>query len=206
MCMLNMTDDGVMHGSINSKESGYNGLKIRSKLRSDGEEKYVEDFKSAHTGWAINDIKVENPEPISKPVKQAITGDISNHAEVMGRMIYIDPILIDKIEENPFKQEERKLPIEFVIPIKNSYMLNLEIPEGYAVEELPRQITLRTPDKSAHLKYLVQVNGNRIQVVHSWGIDKTFYPPNAFAELKEFYALLVAKQSEQIVLKKVDTN
>jgi hypothetical protein len=206
MCMLNMTDDGVMHGSINSKESGYNGLKIRSKLRSDGEEKYVEDFKSAHTGWAINDIKVENPEPISKPVKQAITGDISNHAEVMGRMIYIDPILIDKIEENPFKQEERKLPIEFVIPIKNSYMLNLEIPEGYAVEELPEQINLRTPDKSAHLKYLVQVNGNRIQVVHSWGIDKTFYPPNAFAELKEFYALLVAKQSEQIVLKKVDTN
>jgi transglutaminase-like putative cysteine protease len=206
MCMLKVGEDGVLSGTISDKNDGYTGLNIRRKLRMDGEEKYIEDFHSSHTQWAIRDMKIDAPEMISDPVKEFIEVDLSGQGEAMGNMIYIDPIISGKVSENPFKQEERKFPIEFVIPIKYSYMINFEIPEGYTVDELPQQVSIRTSDKSAHLRYLVQLNGSRLQIVHSWGIDKTFYPPESFKELKEFYSLLVAKQGEQIVLKKVEAN
>jgi hypothetical protein len=85
-------------------------------------------------------------------------------------------------------------------------MLNLEIPEGYTVDELPSPISIVTSDKSAHFRFAAQVMGNRIQIINSWGVKKTFYAPESFHELKEFYALLVSKQSEQIVLKKTNTD
>lgn len=206
VCMLKIGEDGVLSGTVSDKSEGYSGLSIRRKLRLDGEDKYIEDFHSSHTQWTIKDMKIDAPESINEPVKKTIDVDLSGLGESMGNMIYINPIISGKITENPFKQEERKLPIEFIIPIKNSYMLNLEIPEGYEIDELPQQVNIRTSDKSAHLRYLVQLNGNRLQIVHSWGIDKTFYSAESFKELKEFYSLLVAKQGEQIVLKKAQAN
>jgi hypothetical protein len=203
MCMLSIDENGLMSGTLDCKYDGYTGLNIRKKLRLDGEEKYIENFTSNHTEWAIREMKIEDPESVDDPVKESIRLEISDKAEALGEMIYINPMLTDRIDENPFKQEKRKLPIEFIIPIKNSYMLNLQIPEGYVVEELPEQVSVTTSDRSAHLKYLVQAVGDRLQVMHSWGVDNTFYNPDAYQELKEFYALLVAKQNEQIVLKKV---
>ena len=86
------------------------------------------------------------------------------------------------------------------------YMFNMIIPEGYQVDELPESINLVTPDRTANMRYVVQVMGNRLQLVHSWQIKKSFYLPEKFPELKEFYGLLVSKHNEQIVLKKVQSN
>lgn len=202
MCMVSLNEEGKMSGSISYKYDGYSGLNLRKKLRIDGEEKVIENFASSHPDWSIKKLEFQDEASIGTPIKEIIEVDISGKGEAMGNMIYIDPILTGKIDENPFKQEERKLPIEFIIPIKNTYMLNLEIPEGYTVDELPSPISIVTSDKSAHFRFAAQVMGNRIQIINSWGVKKTFYAPESFNELKEFYALLVSKQSEQIVLKK----
>jgi hypothetical protein len=131
---------------------------------------------------------------------------LENTAESMGNMIYINPIVIGRIDENPLKQEERKLPIEFVVPIKNDFRLNLILPEGYEVDELPESINMVTPDRTAILKYMIQVNGRNLQLAHSWQIKESFYTQDKFPDLKEFYSVLVSKQNEQIVLKKVSAN
>jgi len=202
MCVVSLDEEGKLSGSVSYKYDGYSGLDLREKLRNNGEEKVVENFASAHPDWSIKKMDFEGEEEIGEPVKEIIELDINGKGEAMGDMIYIDPILTGKIEENPFKQEERKLPIEFIIPIKNSYMLNLEIPEGYTVDELPAPMNIITSDKSAHFKFVAQAMGNRIQIINSWSVDKTFFSPDSFKELKEFYALLVSKHNEQIVLKK----
>ena len=206
MCFLSLDKDGVMKGSINYKNDGYSALNIRNKISLDGEDKYVEKFKSTHTDWNIAQIEIDAPEEVNQPVKEKIDLNISGAAEAMGKMIYINPIVSGKINENPLKQDERKLPINFVVPMKNYYMLNLTIPDGYEIDELPESINLVTPDRTANLKYAAQVVGNRIQLVHSWQIKESFYVAEKFQDLKAFYAMLVSKQNEQIVLKKVESN
>jgi hypothetical protein len=204
--MLTLDEEGLLKGNINSNIKGYSGLNIRKKISRDGEDKYIENLKSTNTDWSIENIEIIVPEDINAPVKEKIQLELENTAESMGNMIYINPIVIGRIDENPLKQEERKLPIEFVVPIKNDFRLNLILPEGYEVDELPESINMVTPDRTAILKYMIQVNGRNLQLAHSWQIKESFYTQDKFPDLKEFYSVLVSKQNEQIVLKKVSAN
>lgn len=205
-CMLDLQETGAVSGSVNYKFDGYSSYNIRDKITRDGKEKYIENVKSNKTDWAIKSVELDIPEEIEKPLKEVIEVESLDIAEAMGNMIYLNPIVSGKIDENPFKQDERKLPIEFVVPVKNSYVISLTIPEGYVVDEVPESINIVTPDRTANLKYIVQKTGNRLQVVHSWQIKQSFYGPEKFMDLKEFYAMLVSKQNEQIVLKKIEAN
>ena len=205
-CMLTMDESGNVSGDISYKHDGYSGIKIRENIKTNGKDKYVENFKGQKTEWVIANIDVVIPEEISSPLKETIKVESIDIAESMGNMIYINPIATGKINENPFKQDVRKFPIEFVVPLKNSYILSLTIPEGFIVDEIPQSVSMVTPDRSANLKYAVQQTGNRIQVMHSWQIKKSFFSAEKHEELKQFYAMLVSKHNEQIVLKKVESN
>jgi len=205
-CILTLDENGNVGGDINYKFDGYSSFNIRKSIIKDGKEKYIENIKSNKPTWTINSIKFDIPEEIEKPLKESIKVESLDMAEAMGNMIYINPIISGKIDENPFKQDERKLPIDFAYPVKNSYMLSLTIPEGYIVDEIPKPINLVTPDRTASLRYAVQKTGNAIQVVHSWQIKESFYTPDKFQDLKEFYSVLVSKHNEQIVLKKIQSN
>lgn len=206
MCLLVLDDQGIMSGGVNHKNNGYSSVNIRNVITRDGEDKYIETLKSTNTDWEIGNIEIVVPDDINTAVKEKIKLTISSSAEAMGNMMYINPILTGKIDENPLKQEERKMPIEFVVPRKNDYRLNLTLPDGYVVDELPASVSMVTPDRTATLKYIVQVNGNNLQLVHSWQVKESFYTPDKFPDLKEFYSVLVSKQNEQIVLKKISSN
>lgn len=206
MCILSLDAQGLMTGSLSNKTSAYSALSIRNKIDQSGEDKYIENVKSDHADWNIEKLEILAPDEINQPVKENLVLNVNHAAEAMGNMIYINPIISGKIDENPLKQDERKLPIEFVVPMNTSYRLNLTIPEGYIVEELPKSVSIVTPDRTASLKYQIQANGNNLQLVHTWQIKESFYAQDKFHDLKEFYAVLVAKQNEQIVLKKVSVN
>jgi transglutaminase-like putative cysteine protease len=206
MCVMKVNEEGQMTGSVSYKLSGYEAVNIREILERDGTDKFKENFTSSHPEWTISSLDIDAPEAASEPVKEIIKTDLSNAAQSAGNIIYINPILCDKIEENPLKQEKREMPIEFIVPIKQSYMLNLTIPEGYVVDELPQSVNMVIPDKTAQLKYVVKAVGNNIQLIMNWEISESFYAPTKFPDLKEFYATLVAKQNEQIVLKKASAN
>ena len=205
-CALTLDTDGTVHGDINAKHEGYSSLNIRASVGRDGQDKYLEELKSKKAEWAIEDLSMDIPEDNSQPVKEKIKLSNMNLAEAMGNMIYISPIATGRLDENPFKQDERMLPIEFGVPLKNNYILSMTIPEGYTVDEIPQSVNLVTSDRTAQLKYAVQVVGNRIQVMNSWHIGESFYGAEKYQELKEFYDMLVAKHQEQIVLKKVSVN
>jgi hypothetical protein len=202
ICTMDLNENGLLAGVINNRKSGYSAVNARKKIEQVGEEKYIEEIKNSHSMWTVSNVTVDAPEESIKPIKETIELEVNGKAEVMGNMIYVDPMISGKLEENPLKQQERQLPIEFIVPLKNTYMFTLTIPEGYEVDELPESIALTTPDRTASLRHLVQVVGNKLQLRHTWQIKKSFYTPDKFGELKEFYAMIVSKQKEQIVLKK----
>jgi hypothetical protein len=117
-------------------------------------------------------------------------------------MIYVDPVLVEKWKENPLKNDVRKFPVDFNYPVHTKYMMNLNIPEGYLVEEIPESIKIALPDKSATYLFMANVIGNIIQLVNQFDINKSMYTPEEYKGLREFWAMVVSKNNEQIVLKK----
>ncbi len=202
MCQMKIGADGNLTGELQRKLTGYAALEVKQKIKDNGEEKYLESVKSKHKSWDISDYKMDESETVTDEVKESFNLSVDHSADMMGDVIYINPVLTDRIDENPFKREERKLPIDFVYPYRKFYMINLSVPENYEIDEIPESVQMSTPDGSAIFKFLVKKSGLFLQLVSQYELKKSIYLPSDYKVLREFYAMVVSKHNAQIVLKK----
>jgi hypothetical protein len=116
--------------------------------------------------------------------------------------MYVSPFLFFTLTENPFKQEKREYPIDFVFPSQDKFNISLTIPEGYVLETLPQPKAVTMPEELANFKYNISNNGNQIQILYTLDINKAIVGSEYYEALKNFFKEIVNKQTEKIVLKK----
>ncbi|MGV3538290.1 MAG: transglutaminase, partial [Rufibacter sp.] len=92
--------------------------------------------------------------------------------------------------------------IDFAHAREDVYMCSFTIPDGYVVEELPKGMMLNLPEDGGKFTYMLQTQGNKIQVVSKVTISKPVFYAQEYQFLKQFYSQIVAKHAEQIVLRK----
>jgi hypothetical protein len=177
-------------------------LYLRGRIASKGKEQYIDGFKKNTSDWDITDYVIENEIDYSKPLVEKITVENFNHIDASGDMIYIPAMISAEKETNPFSSETRLYPVEFAVPVFERHYLNIIVPEGYTVEELPKDLKLSIPNDAASFIYMAKLNNNYIQVYSTFKLTKTLYSPSEYMLLKQFYTNMIAKHGEQIVLKK----
>jgi len=106
------------------------------------------------------------------------------------------------MKENPFKQENREYPVDFVFPNQDRFNLSLTIPDGYVVETMPQATALAMPDNLGSFRYIISNNRNQIQLIYTEDINYAVVGPEYYQALKDFYKEVINKQTEKIVLKK----
>jgi hypothetical protein len=154
---------------------------------------YGEDFELGNTNL---DSLEKKEEPITVRYSLALKQGSGNS------MLYLNPFFGDVQRENPFKAAERKYPVEMPYTTDDTYMLNLEIPEGYDVEEMPKSARVALNGDDGSFEYLIARQDNFIQLRCRIKLNKANFSADDYANLRDFYAFVVKKQSEQIVLKK----
>ena len=80
--------------------------------------------------------------------------DFEKQATVNDDLIYVNPMIFLHVSKCPFIQTERQLPLEMPYTEHILQATMLTIPEGYAVEELPKPLNLKTED-ALHLALLL---------------------------------------------------
>jgi len=202
---LVIAEDGSVAGDLAFNDKGYEAVAWRKHLyRNDNdEEEYMEtrvldDVPDAE----ISEIKMENLESLGEILKTKCKFTSSQFANANGDFIYLQPLLFSTKEENPFETEERSYPVEFGARIDERVTFTLTIPEGYEIETLPEPTRVVLPEKAAAFTYNIASIGNSIQVMSSMQINKAFFGPEEYLDLRAFYAYVVNKHGEQIVLKK----
>ena len=108
------------------------------------------------------------------------------------------------LEKNPFISADRNYPVELPYVFDDVFVLNMEIPEGYEVEELPKSVRIKLNETDGIFEYLIQKNENTIQFKNVLNIKKATFAPEDYNTLRDFYAYVVKKQAEQIVFKKIN--
>jgi len=98
---------------------------------------------------------------------------------------------------------ERNYPVEFPFAQKETYILNMEVPKGYKVDELPKSTRVKLNDNEGMFEYIIRAQGENIQLMSRLILNKATYLPEDYATLRDFYAFVIKKQAEQIVFKKV---
>lgn len=197
-------NDNEIKGSVVGKHEGFASYQYRRKYDSfNNEEEFISSIESNNPGINIEEYQFDNIDNIDKPVQNKFTDFVIESFDNFGNTIYFNPISIDRIEENPFKLDERKYPIDYNYLYNQKYIFSYVIPEGYTVDEIPKSEQFSMPENGAKYKYLISTNKNQIQITIQFDINKRQFLPDDYQYLKEFYNLIIAKEKEQIVLKKI---
>jgi hypothetical protein len=118
-------------------------------------------------------------------------------------ILYVNPILVNSRKQNPFSSERRYYPVEMPYAIDETYILRLEIPGGYEVDELPKQMVIKLNDRDDGMfEYRLSESGGSISLRSRLVLKRTYYLPEEYESLREFFKIVVKKQNEPFVFKK----
>jgi hypothetical protein len=152
-------------------------------------------FPETIDSFTISDVK-DLERPVTLNFKMRINPSGEEH-------YYFNPVMNAGLVNNPFKSAERNYPVELPYLFDDSYVLNMDIPEGYEVEELPRSVRIKLNENDGIFEYLIQKNEKSIQFKNILNIKKATFDPADYNSLRDFYAFIVKKQAEEIVFKKI---
>jgi hypothetical protein len=201
-CNLQLQEDGMMEGQVNVQYADYASAKFR-EMREEykTEIEYLENLEKQYDVY-IEDYQIKGAEVDLGPVTEGYRVEIDGSSNISGDLIQVDPVVIGGVGENPFKRDSRRYPVDFTFGKSKMYMMNLNIPEGYTIEQIPEPVSLVNSDRSAQFRYSVSQNGNLIQVMYQLNIKKTIFLPEEYEELKSFFQMVVLKEKEAVILKK----
>lgn len=201
---LKLDQDMVLSGILNKISYDYAALDFREKYEKfNSQDEFLKDFENDHQGLSVTNCKISNIDSIYNPLVEAYDVKIKNKVTSSGDLLYINPLLYEQMESNPFKIEERKYPVDFVYPMERMYRFKLTLPDNMQVSELPKPLAIRMPDNSALIQYQIMSEGKVIQLSYRFVINKPNFTSQDYANLREFFSELVKKQAEPIIIKTI---
>ncbi len=205
---IKLNANGDLTGSMQVINKGYSAIDIRNDIKeAKSLDDYVKKMQDKMPGLTIGKHMITPLDTINKPLSTILDSVvISGKVENNGNIVTLNPMLYEQINNNPFKLEDRKYPVDYGYPIENTYVLQLEIPEGFVIDELPKSSILALSENAAKFTYNITQSGNKIQLIRKFSISKILYMDNDYKDLKEFYNQVVAKESQLLVLKKAQVS
>ena len=202
MLNVKINDDFSLTGNVNKQLTDYVAYFYRDRYSNVTTEEQIKSLEKGKGDIEIMELDVENAKDATQPIKLKYEYELSDAIDEVGDKLYFSPMLFLATKENPFKLEEREYPIDFVIPYSDRYMVNIMLPEGYVVESIPQSEAIQFKDANVKFTYLVQQNGQYLQLKAQLDIVNPLILPEDYKDFKTFYSKIVEKQAEQIVLTK----
>jgi len=200
---LAINDDLSLNGKLSYSRGDYAALDFRNDYENfNSEDEYLTNYKEGKQGLKIISHKLDNLDSLYKPIYEEFEVDLKSSINNIDGELYLLPALFEQMKENPFKASERDYPIDFGFARNKTIVANYQIPQGYSVANLPVNANLKLHDNSASFTCLAQVADDRISIIYKMNINKSIFLQNEYADLREFYNQIIAKQAEPVVLKR----
>ncbi|MCK8522259.1 DUF3857 and transglutaminase domain-containing protein [Aquimarina sp. D1M17] len=204
-CMIQceINDEGAISGSFSGNYSDYNAHAFSSKNNGKENSAKQEVSKKKFGISNMSNYAVVEKKSVGSNVTEKFNFTLEDQLEVIEDEIFFSPLLFLKRKENKLKSEERKYPVDFGFGYANVYILNIKVPENYQVSELPKPKAFSLPENLGSFSYNSTVSGNTIQIMVNETISSPVVASKYYKALKQFFGLMVEKENEQVVLKKI---
>ena len=172
-----------------------------TEIKEKGKEQLFADIKKAFNAEVeISEPEIDSLDKYDYPLGIRYKFDMKASEE---DIIYFNPMFGEGWKENPFKSADRKYPVEMPYTIDETYLLRVDIPKGYVIDELPKQIMVKLNEYDDGLfEYRLSESNGAISLRSRIKLKRAFFMPDEYEMLREFFNLVVKKHSEQIVFKK----
>ncbi|HVU54594.1 MAG TPA: DUF3857 domain-containing protein [Puia sp.] len=190
-----------LEGSYQSVLGAIESYNLRQRISDIGEKEYFKRMQASFgEDLEIGHTNLDSLEQREQPITIRYSFMLKQASDAS--MLYFNPFFGEVQHENPFRAADRKYPVEMPYTTDNLYLLNLEIPQGYDVEELPKSARVAFNGEEGSFEYLIAKQDNMIQLRCRTRLNKANFSAEDYASLRDFYAFIVKKESEQIILKK----
>lgn len=192
-------NQGELVGQRVVTRTGLNSMLYKDSYEEKEDSISFVEKKEKNLNCKISSFRVRNGEGVGRACEERIRFT----KEVMkdGDRIYFNPIVFADESKNYFTNAERLVPVEFPVMETTSITSIIPIPEGYAVEELPKAETLMLP---GYLGATIscEVQNNVLMTKYEFEVGKTIVPVTEYAKLQEFWKDVLRINSLMVCLKK----
>ena len=192
---------GTMKGTLSESMDSYNGLSYRNFIKENNEKALYHNFQKMAPDWEISGWKTGNYEDPFKPLK--LSFDFSESFVLTDNKLFFNPMFFNQTKENLFNEKDRLYPVDIGNPYEYVFILNLKLPEKFVIEHSPRPVSISLPDKGGKYTYVVETEGDMLKIRSRVMVASSYYPSGHYRSLREMYQMMIEKEAEQVVLKKL---
>lgn len=198
--VFSIEEDQQLKGHFNEYYYGYASSEKKAEVNDLSEEKYFEKLKNQYTNFEAPVFTLKESE--SKEININCQTTINEAYTVAGDRIFIQPLLWETQKQNPFTQSERKYPVDFGYNMQETVSAKYTIPKNYSVESMPSYTNLYLPGNKGKYLFMIKAENGVIEIMSQLLLNKSVFTADEYFDLRELFNKMIAKQNEQIVLKK----
>ena len=196
--LMNDPKEGIV-GNLRSQLGYFQSLAVRNTVKSKGQEAFFNELKSGFgSDLVIKQAMIDSLKKLEEPVLVNYEIKLKMEEDI----IYFNPLMSEAFKENFLKAAQRRYPVEMPYAFDETFVLNMEVPKDYTLEEIPKSAKVSFNDGEGMFEYLIGKDNNKIQLRSRVILKKAYFLPEEYESLRDFIGYVVKKHSEQIVFKK----
>jgi hypothetical protein len=149
--------------------------------------------------YDIVDFRYEEEQKSLPELKEHLDIRVNNFATITGKRLFIVPNILS-LGGNRIDEEERKVDYVFTDEFHNEDNEEIIIPDGYEVEAMPAQVSLKT--KYGSYSCSTQLSGNKIIYKRIREQYSGRFPASEDAEIRKFFSEIYRADRAKMVLVK----
>ena len=193
--------DGTLQADVQTKFSGSEAASLRREFRMATDSATFVSKLAQDLNCEIESLTLANHHGYGQEVERKM--HVTKQCDAAGDMIYLNPWVLNVMNENPLTEEQRTLPVEFPYIYTENLTTVVNLPEGYVVEELPQPVVIKSDDGALSCVIASNVDGSALSSRCQIQIGKIFFAPSEYTFVKNFLDEVVKRLQDVIVIKKV---
>ena len=192
---------GEISGSFQQVPGYYESYHLRDRIAEKGRDDVFNEFQRGFGHEvSLTEPMIDSLQKLDEPL--GLRFNFSWKPE-QADVIYLNPVMLTAMQENPFKSANRFYPVELPYKMDETYMMRMDVPAGFEVDEIPKQLRMKLNEEGdGSFDYLIEHKNGTVQMRTRLQLKRCTYEPEEYEMLRQFFAMVVEKQQEQIVLKR----
>lgn len=202
---LTLSPSGTLSGDFVEQRNGDYGTQQRASLKSVSKDadriKFLESLIShSLPSFQITKASMMNLNHPDLPFGYQYSLVAQNYAKAAGNLLLVRPRVLGFNSTDLLETKEPRLyPVEFDGPRRNSDTIEIAIPAGYEVDDLPPPINADYSFASYHSK--TEVEANSLKYTRTFEVKELSVPVGKVEDLKKLYRIIAGDERNTAVLK-----
>jgi hypothetical protein len=198
-----LATDGTLKGSVTDKRFGDLAERRRYVFAHDDAKKQQEymdrvlarDLNSA----SMSGLKVLNVDALNQDLTTSFDLEASHFATSTGPLLMVRPRVLGTYALD-VDHKARRVPIDLEETMQGTDEYDIQLPEGYVVDELPDPVKIDMD--FATYRSSTEVHGRTLHYSRTYTLNQVTLPADRYADVQKLASLIAADEDSRAVLKR----